>query len=263
MSESPVISYLHYLQEVSRKILLRSGFENVLYRKSKKQNPCYFDFKKIDHLQEYLLRVRAVLQRDFTRGLYIGFGLFVGRLTRNQRNRSVAAPLFFCSVDLDSDSKPNTVSPEIRWSSITLNYDLITLILEQEIDRQDEELELPPIDNVIAPEKLKLLSEIEDEFERKVETESYQKQLLSGEKLTSFVDAMKRQISDFDSVGMANTEFDFKEIGALVDNRESLFSDGRLKGLTFFPHIFFFAAPVPEQLATYIALREMIRQIKN
>lgn len=264
MSESPVISYLHYLQEVSRKILLRSGFENVLYKKPKRHNPCYFDLENSERLQDYLLRLRAFLQRDSSRGLYLGFGLFVGQVERNQRKRNIAAPLFFCAVDLDSENDLNAITHEIRWNSITLNYDLITMILEQRIDREDEELLLPPTENLIAPEKLKMLSEIEDEFERRIEDVAYQNQLSNGEKLSSFVNSLKRQMSEFDCVKMSDTKFNLDDLNDLVQSSESLFSIHRTNAaMSFFNHRFFFVAPVPDQLATYIALRELIGQIKD
>jgi len=46
MPEISVISYLRYLHDISRKILQRGGFENVLYGKPIKQHPYYFDIDR-------------------------------------------------------------------------------------------------------------------------------------------------------------------------------------------------------------------------
>ncbi len=104
MGDNPVIAYLHYLQEVSRKILLRSGFENVLYGKAKKQNPCYFDYDRKARMPEYLLQLKALLQRDQTRGLYLGLGLFVGQVEKNKPTvGQVAQRRFGASKNSDKD----------------------------------------------------------------------------------------------------------------------------------------------------------------
>src|ERR1700744_658052 len=121
--------------------------------------------------------MRTYLQKDTSRVLYLGLGLFAGQMERKERKRYIAGPLFICAVDLEGEADSNTMTYDIRWNSITLNYDLITMILEQE-DRDEEDNGLPFIENQIAPEKLKILSEIEDEIEIEIEEPKYQKHLL-------------------------------------------------------------------------------------
>jgi len=263
MSASPVISYLHYLQEVSRKILLRSGYENVLYGKSKKQNPCYFNYDRKIRLPEYLLQLKALLQRDQTRGLYLGLGLFVGQVERNKGNRKIAAPLFVCSVDVFSEEGSPVAMHEIRWESITLNYDLITMVLERRMKLEDEEasLSLPEIDQLISPQKLKILSDVEAEFDRRGEAKDFQRELLKGDRLESTVKLIMREIPEFNCVTISDEDFDSDNLNDLIRNDQSLLNLGAT--LTFFPHSFLFTAPVPEQLATYIGLRELISQIEH
>src|SRR5665213_1246400 len=109
MSQIPVISYLRYLSEVSRKILQRGGLENVLYRKTKKQDACYFDFDHSSiHRPAYLRGVHTLLQEQSGRGLFLGLGLIAGQIQKNGKKRNLAAPLFFCMVELDPDEENPT-----------------------------------------------------------------------------------------------------------------------------------------------------------
>src|SRR5947209_2717173 len=106
MAGISVVSYLRYLHEVSRKILQRGGFENILYGKSKRQNPCYFAFDRpAVQLPAYLRSVNVLLNEQSGRGLFVGLGLIVGQINGDGRKRNVSAPLFFCAVEIEVDEE--------------------------------------------------------------------------------------------------------------------------------------------------------------
>jgi hypothetical protein len=255
MSQIPVISYLRYLSEVSRKILQRGGMENVLYRKSRKQDPCYFDFDRPSiHRPAYLRGVHRLLQEQPGRGLFLGLGLIVGQLQKDGRKRSIAAPLLFCMAEIDPDEENQSkVQLEIAWDSIELNYDLLTLFLEQKDQEEAEGSFQNPIafDNRISPEKLKVLSDIERELEHGAEDKGYQNQLKQGPKLRELMKLIHDNIAEFGNVAFSNQEYDNRSLENFSARSER----------TFFAHRFLFVAPVADQLSTSVALHKLIRQV--
>lgn len=56
------------------------------------------------------------------------------------------APLAFCNAELvEDDEKPNFVTMEIIWDSVTLNYDLLTLMLGQILDDEGDAAAPPQV----------------------------------------------------------------------------------------------------------------------
>jgi hypothetical protein len=99
MNGLSVISYLGYLHEVSRKILQRGGFENVLHGKTKRQSPCYLDFDRpAVERPAYLRNVGVLLNEQPGKGLFLGLGLITGQLEGTGRKRNLSAPLFFVAL---------------------------------------------------------------------------------------------------------------------------------------------------------------------
>ena len=167
MPNDVVISYLHYLQDMSRKIILRSGMEHVL--KGTRRTPDYFfGYERQVRAQEfasYLKAVRTNLDKESEKKLFIGFGLVVGNLRRKGLRRKISAPLLFALVDIDFDDDNQRLIHEIQFDSISLNYDLITLMLERDTEPDDEtdqaEGQLP----FIEQSNLLVLEEIEKEID--------------------------------------------------------------------------------------------------
>jgi hypothetical protein len=255
MSQIPVISYLRYLQEVSRKILQRGGLENALYRKSRRQDACYFNFDRSSiHRPAYLRTVFTLLQEQPGRGLYLGLGLIAGQVQKSGKKRSITAPLLYCMVELDQDEEnPSKVSFEMIWDSISLNYDLLIMFLEQkdQEEAQDDFHNPLAFDNRISPEKLKVLSDIERELERESDNKLYQTQLEQGPKLREFMKLVHDNISEFANVAMSDSLYEHGTLEDYVTRGE----------MTFFAHRFFFIAPVTDQLSTSVALHKLIRQV--
>jgi hypothetical protein len=257
MPEISIISYLRYLHDISRKILQRGGFENVLYGKPKKQHPYYFNFdQRGENLSTYLRLRNTFLQSEAGKGLFLGMGLITGKLETRTRKRNICAPLLFCAVELVSDEEdPTHVEHAIIWNSITLNYDLITLILEHASHDEPEDVgdlvsTFVGSGEKIDPAKLIILTDIETELDRNLDQEKYQEELLQGEKIDELMCRLKEKISDFRSITPSPTTFEYAQLKDYIVSER----------LRFFRHRFFFVAPVADQLSTTVALRELIRQ---
>ena len=255
MAEISVISYLRYLHEVSRKILQRGGFENVLHGKPKRQNPCYFDFDRpaVDR-PAYLRTIGALLNEQPGKGLFLGLGLVTGQLAGDVRKRNLAAPLFFCGVQLESDEgNRSRTDYDILWDSITLNYDLMTLFLEQEAhDAEDAFQNALTLDNRISMEKLRVLSDVERELDRNVDRPEYQADLKQGRKPRELMKLLHDKIPELARISLSNETYEHVNLPSYIGWVTELFM-----------HRFFFVAPVADQLSTSVALHKLIRQVEQ
>src|SRR5256885_16544022 len=84
MAGVSILSYLHYLHDVNRKLLQRGGLENVLYRKPISQNPYYHQLDQSDSARpRHWLGSLRHIQNAEARGLalrpLVGLGLTVGQ----------------------------------------------------------------------------------------------------------------------------------------------------------------------------------------
>jgi hypothetical protein len=257
MSEIPVISYLRYLKEVSRKILQRGGYENVLYRKPRRQDPYYFDFDRPSvNRAAYLRGIYTLLQEQAGKGLFLGLGLITGQVEKHGRKRNLAAPLLFCPLELvQEEDNPSQVELEVLWDSITLNYDLVTMFLEQKDEEQGEDASQIPLafEGRISLEKLKIISDIEHELDQHAEEVVYQAQLKQGPKLRELMKLLRDNIADFAQISLSNDPYDHRLLEAYVSLRRP----------TFFSQRFLFLAPVADQLSTSVALQKLIRQVED
>jgi hypothetical protein len=256
MAGISVISYLSYLHEVSRKILQRGGFENVLHGKTKRQNPCYFDFDRpAVQRPAYLRSISVLLNEQPGKGLFLGLGLITGQLEGDRRRRNLSAPLFFCGVEVESEEgNPSRADYEVLWDSITLNYDLMTLFLEREApDAEDAFQNAFAFDNRVSTEKLKVLSDVERELDRNVDSPEYQAGLKQGPKLRELMKLLRDNIPELGGISLCHDLYEHTNLAAYVARRTP----------TFFSHRFFFVAPVADQLSTSVALHKLIRQVEE
>src|SRR5262245_61161384 len=140
-------SYLNYLQDLSRRILQRGGMEQVLYRKSRSRDPRYmpFDSSQTD-LDMYLAAIASELKDDSSRRLFLGVGVVAGSITSTGRwtpIRKVAGPLVYAPVELVAEEPDTIPDLEVEWEEATLNYDLLTVLL-QGSDEESEETTWTP-----------------------------------------------------------------------------------------------------------------------
>lgn len=247
--ESPEVvqAYLSYLQEMSRKISLRTGMENILYRRTQRNPHYYRPFEDVD--SQYLRTVSNYLEKESDRQLFLGNGLIVGSFMRGQTRKYVTAPLiyFLVKTDLDEDGRSSTYS--IEWDSVSLNYDLITLILEQDIDEEENEgmgFQSAGVDT----NKLEILEDIENNLENILKHGS--EELISASLSLEIFQKIHEKIPEFNQANLLREEFTLNRLDNLSSGQTNL---------TFYGHQFFYVASLPGQLSTYTALRKLILEV--
>jgi hypothetical protein len=246
-SSEVVQAYLSYLQEMSRKISLRTGMENTLYGKTKKSPHYYRRFEDVD--SQYLRNVKNYLEKESDRKLFLGSGLTVGLFKKKQVKKYITAPLIYFLVKTDLDENGRSLTYSIEPDSVSLNYDLVTSILEQDIDEEENDgmgFQSAGVD----ANKLETLEDIENNLENILKHES--EELISASLALEIFQQMHEKISEFNQVNLSAEEFTL--------NRISNLSSGQAN-LTFYSHQFFYVASLPGQLSTYTALRKLILEV--
>jgi hypothetical protein len=245
-SSEVVQAYLSYLQEMSRKISLRTGMENTLYGKTKKSPHYYRSFEDVDVDPQYLRGVKNHLEKESDRQLFLGNGLIAGSFKKKQAKKYVAAPLiyFLVKTDMDENGKP---SYSIELDSVSLNYDLITLVLEQDLEEEDDEgmgFQSAGVDT----NKLQVLEDIENGLEDILRHES--EKLMTNSLADQTFRQIHEKIPEFNQIPPSTEEFTLQKLENL----------GTVE-LTFYNHRFFYVASSPGQLSTYTALRKLISEV--
>jgi hypothetical protein len=244
-------AYLSYLQEMSRKISLRSGMENVLYRKTKKNYSYYISAESIN--PRYLKQVKEHIDKETDRKLFLANGLILGTIQKKKIKKYIASPLIYFLVNIDTDESGRQLIHEVEWDSVSLNYDLITLILGK--DSIEEEIE---IEDHNCPQQINSLSEAEVFENIEVELEKYVNQeniidIFSDASISREIFIkIKKEVEEFKQALISEEDFDESQLNDFMKN----------EGLTFFSHRFFYVGSLPGQLSTYTALRKLIQEVK-
>lgn len=251
---SNITSYLRYLREMSRKILMNKGFENVLYKKPKSQDPLYCAYPQLN-LNYWRLaeeRIAKAERAGATMRLFLGLGLCVGKVELARRSRNVAAPLLYAPVEIDEDDDSGDLAPVERWEDLTLNYDLLTVLLGNE---QSEDLDdnSPPPSSALLELATKLYEDIVA-IEREIENVASD----SKSDLARRIFERLRQRLPALQTCEANTSFVVADES--LDRALERFMQSRL---TFFDHRFFFLAVVPDELTAYEELRKLLDEAER
>ena len=256
MAAISILSYLHYLHDVNRKLLQRGGLENVLYRKPVSQNPYYHQLDQPDaarprHWLGSLRHIQDAEARGVALRPLAGLGLVVGQAKTKNGNKRIAAPLAFCNVQLvEDDDRPNSVMMEVIWDSVTLNYDLLTLFLGQVSEDEGDETGLPQTG--IGGTTLAVFTEVENDFE-KLANDSNPEARITSVFLSKTMKYICDSVPEFRSIGMATIPYDHRLLDAHIQKYPAV----------FFPHRFFFVAPAAGELTTMTALAKLIRQTEG
>jgi hypothetical protein len=246
-SSEVVHAYLSYLQEMSRKISLRTGMENTLYGKTKKSPHYYRPFEDADVDSQYLRDVRNYLEKESDRQLFLGNGLIAGSFKKKQVKKYVAAPLIYFLVETDLDENGRSLTYSIELDSVSLNYDLITLVLEQDLDEEEDEgmgFQSAGVD----ANKLEVLEDIENSLEDILRHESVK--LTTNSLADQTFRRIHEKIPEFNQIHPSTEDFTLQKLEKL----------GTVE-LTFYNHRFFYVASSPGQLSTYTALRKLISEV--
>jgi hypothetical protein len=256
MSAVSILSYLHYLHDVNRKLLQRGGLENVLYRKPVSQHPYYHQLDQPDPARprHWLGSVKHI-QNAEARGValrpLVGFGLLVGQLEISKRVKRLTAPLAFCNVQLvEAEDRPNSVIMEPIWDSVTLNYDLLTLFLGQVPEDENDESGAPQVG--VGGSTLAVFTEIEKDLERFASDVNPDKRF-SLNAMSMLMKYIHDNVPEFRCVGISETPYVHRLLDSVVQSRPPV----------FFSHRFFFVAPAAGELTTMTALAKLIRQLER
>jgi len=256
MAAVSILSYLHYLHDVNRKLLQRGGLENVLYRKPVSQNPYYHQLDQPDtarprHWLGSLRHIQNAEARGVALRPLVGLGLVVGQAETMKGIKRLAAPLAFCNVQLvEDDDRPNTVTMEVVWDSVTPNYDLLTLFLGQVPEDEGDENGLPQ--GGVGGATLAIFTEVENDLET-LANDLNPEARFTPAFLSKTMKYVHDTVPEFRSVGVSTMPYDHRLLEALVQNRPAV----------FFPHRFFFVAPAAGELTTMMALAKLIRQTEG
>ncbi len=150
--------YLNYLKDVSRKISISGGFENVLTKSNTKKKLYALQIK--DELKndgklvfvknmdlnkfKYLKEIDTYLNNNVDKKLFFGSGLICGNLGNNKSSKKIAGPLLIaeCEIIKDEDkNQENQIVCDIKLSTLVFNYDLLSYILDRKYVSDSEDSE--------------------------------------------------------------------------------------------------------------------------
>lgn len=248
-SPDVVQAYLAYLKEMSRKISQRTGMENVLYGKTKASPHYYRALGAKD--DQYWRAVANHLAKTSDRQLFLGNGLVVGCLWKKQTRKHIAAPLLYALVRVEPDEAGRVYTYAVEWDSVSLNYDLVTLVLEQDLD-EEEDNEFFDHSAGIDTQQLNILEDVETGLQKLVDSQP--EQVMTDPPVTALFKTLQTSMSELSGVDV-------------IDPSRETFTLDRLQkksmdiGLRFYPQQFFYVANLPGQLSTYTALRKLIAEV--
>jgi hypothetical protein len=249
-------SYIQYLRDVSRKIVNRAGFENVLPAETRKKKNYYYSLDKYSNIvelfkddeysipkserqfAEYVKTVNSFLLSSDEHRWFFGLGLIHGKY----EGSTLLAPLVTVICNINNSDNGN-VQINIDEQSYQVNYDLLAKFLNIKIDEEADE------ERVLTQEEEDKFRAIE-EIENEIFSSARRNKIPDIEEIFS---KLKNRISNFQQV---------KENGSGF-NYEARFQAEPLFGsLLFTHHIFCFVRNVPNILSTYEALNDLLNQQK-
>lgn len=246
----PVPAYLEYLREMARKIAYRGTFLNVLHRKSSRSPDRYLNWDDAhgeSEKQRYLVAVEQDIKAQDGRSLFIGIGLLVGRLAYDGKVNLIAAPLLLIPVELErGEEVGSNLGYDIQWGAVSLNYDLITAVLERSGVVDPDDFVGQP--NQISPAAGKAVNDLEVELDRLAKQQGLAQRLCAPELAEKFIGHLHKEIPSFrDRVSIARQPY----------RKEDLNNHVQREGLMWFNHRFAFMGAKPNALSAYEALNEL------
>ncbi len=270
-----ISSYLDYLRDVSRKIISRSGFEQVLLDKNKKNPSLAYQITEYsqsipisDTSYSHFDEIFKHLERNTEKQLFIGFGFICGQ----RDGRTFAGPLLFTECEI---SKNGDIILEIDYSSLNLNYDLVSSILGFVNIAEDEEYnatyekEINLVDRIeenindIYNDERFILSKIQKYCQRFsiIQPKGTPAQIIfnfSNQFAQNIFFQLNESIEQFREIDIGES-LNFKDEILKRNNVISIFN----QKLKFYDAAFYFINVIPDQLSTYIALNKLSNEVKE
>jgi len=252
----PVSAYLEYLREMSRKIAYRGTFLNVLHRKPKRSPDRYQNYDvptSQDLMQRYLTGVEQDIRGQDGRTLFIGLGLLTGKLVSEGRAAVVAAPLYTVPVEIEALDGPGaTLTAEPQWNSTSLNYDLVTAVIERTSVVDPDEI--VGAHDMLDPATTTVITALENAVDAHVQSDGFSQRLTSPEFLRTSITQLCSEVPAFRSqVTPAEMTYRKENLRLLVDQSK----------LRWHNHRFYFVGSMPDSLSAYEALNELCAQLRS
>lgn len=254
-NEQVIDAYIEYLRNISRKIISKAGFEDVLPEPNKKRNHFYTDFSdfaetlindenlEINFNNILIRKISAIydyLDNNSEYKLFLGNGLIVGKIESQRKRQIVCAPLLYCPLDIQKEDDKFSLS--YNEDNIQFNHDLVSRIFDLDIDEllEDEEFEIQN-DFLSKFQNVELV-------ERKY-TDKYKESLLNCNTLLT---DLKDYVPDFKNIVVSNKKFDLR--------RKYDMNDEYFEMIQFFDNPFLFINQAPHELSTYEAINTLLKQ---
>ena len=252
-------AYIEYLRNISRKIVTRSGFLNVLPPSKPKRPNFYRNISSIiniffddsyfivntqdEKLYKYFKTLYNFIDSNKEFKLFVGSGLIHGTFKGRNKSNYICAPLFYGIIDIEFEDKEFWITPDLN--SCQLNHDIISRLFDLDIEEEfDEEVYLE--DNIL--QKLNNIDFIENKlFDNSNAFDSIKKVISDS---TNLFSELHNSLSEFRAISYKNdTNFDYtKRLDAEDDS------------VNFYKETFLFINQVPHQLSTYEALNTLLNQ---
>lgn len=261
MAQRVVEAYIEYLRNISRKIISRSGFINVLPEETRKNYNFYKDISdnknifnkdpyiitKEDGFYRYAKLANSYLDYNKDIKLFIGSGLINGYLKGKNKGNNICAPLFYGILDLEFDEDTRNYLISIDYESCQLNHDLISKIFDLDIEEEFEEESILP-DTIL--EKYNNIDVIENKYFEKDNLKDIFNNLLNNSE--DLFSELYNNLPDFKKIQIERTsKFNYKK---------RMLKGNQSENVIFYPHTFLFVNNVPHQLSTYEALNNLLHK---
>ena len=285
-----ILSYLHYLHDVNRKLLQRGGLENGLYRKPVSQHPYYHPLDQPDpnrprHWLGSLRHIENAQARGLMLRPLVGLGLVVGQLDTpkgltarlqgaepwparlGERRRQLVAGAGVVDPGARRDAgrrdRLHLVlrDPELSRCLGPSRHvvrrrgwsDLLEHVLHgqaQDDDPDEDGNRIPQVG--VGGGTPAVFTEVENDLERWANDGNPDARFALESQLKT-MKYIRDTVPDFRSVSISTVPYDHRLLDTLVQKRPPV----------FFPHRFFFVARAAGELTTMTALAALIRQTEG
>ncbi len=256
MASDPVVAYLDYLKEMARKIAYRGTFVNVLHLKSAKSQDRYQPWEGVrtqEDRQRYYAGVDQDMRSQDGRMLFLGIGLLVGRLANDRKGVLVAAPMLTIPIELEPpEENGGGYEAEPLWTSISVNYDLVTAILERNnIVDPDDAMGMP---DLLTPATSTAFASLEHQLDTISRQAGASQRLVESSFIDRIAADLRANLPTFrDCIKSQAEPFRKENLRSLVEREH----------LTWFNHCFTFMGSMPDSLSASNALGTLCAKLKG
>lgn len=254
MANDPVVAYLDYLQQMARKIAYRGNTVDVLGRKSRRTPDRYLSYDAdVDDatMQRYLAGVVGDRRLQEGRTPFIGIGLIIGKCRSGVKVVTISAPLVMvpCEVE-EPDETEGSYSCTPDWQAATLNYDMLTAIIDKSdaVDAEDA-MGMP---DFLTPAVTTAMERAERRLREAAESKGKAQRLTDPTFIEGLASDLRAEIPALrERIATSDTPFR-KEVASKRDD-----------GLYWYNHRFRFMAQMPDSLSAFRALDKLGESLRT